>query len=99
MKLNCYLPWVNVNTENNGTVCYGKEKFKEFKTLSMSILKQNIHNEIEDLGCFIPNCRTRKWTICSHVTDKISKITNDTQMELLYMFSADTKVLFKNEVT
>ena len=36
-KLNCTLPWVHANSQEHTALCNGKEKFQEFKNLSMSI--------------------------------------------------------------
>ena len=38
-KLGCILPW---STNTNKTTCDGKDKFQEFKNLSMSIFKPEI---------------------------------------------------------
>ena len=43
--------------------CKGKEKFKEFKSIVMSILKPEETKELMNKGCFIPNCMQRSWKI------------------------------------
>ena len=71
----------------------------------MSIFASDIHKEIEDYGCFIPNCIKRKWPINSDVERNLNSTTllpdaeeSQIQMKLMYMFSAKTNVLFRNEV-
>ena len=61
-KLGCILPW---STNANKTTCDGKDKFQEFKNLSMSILKPEIKKELKNAGCFVPNCHKRTWDIKS----------------------------------
>ena len=64
-KLGCLLPWSMKEGQNdpNGNVCTGKDKFWEFKNLSMNILStEEAKNLIRD-GCFIPNCLLQSWDI------------------------------------
>ena len=102
MKLGCSLPWVITTSNISNSVCKGEDKFKEFKNMSMSIFEPDIHEEIEDFGCFIPNCIKRIWTINSDVEENLNATRllpeSQKQMQLRYMFSAKTKVLFRNEV-
>ena len=43
-KLGCTLPWV----EDKGAKCTGKDKFVEFKNLSMRVRKSDIKKEVPD---------------------------------------------------
>ena len=64
-KLGCMLPWAldNNKTNDNSNQCIGKEKFKEFRNISMKILKPEENKELINDGCFIPNCMQRSWKI------------------------------------
>ena len=64
-KLGCRLPWAVKNNTRNDVMnpCKGKEKFKEFKSIVMNILKPEETKELKDKGCFIPNCMQRSWKI------------------------------------
>ena len=64
-KLGCMLPWVLNNSIRNASMnlCKGKEKFKEFKNLSMNILKPEQSKELINEGCFMPNCIQRSWEV------------------------------------
>ena len=64
-KLGCRLPWAVKNNTRNDVMnpCKGKEKFKEFKSLVMNILKPEETKELINKGCFIPNCMQRSWKI------------------------------------
>ena len=62
-KLGCILPW---STDGNkSSTCDGKDKFQEFKKLSLSILEPQIKKELKRAGCFVPNCHKRKWDVKS----------------------------------
>ena len=63
-KLGCILPWTQENTNQNLNICTGKEKFREYKNLSMSILHTEIQNDLKNDECFIvPNCEKRSWDV------------------------------------
>ena len=64
-KLGCILPWALKNNTRNDTLnlCQGKEKFKEFRSIAMNILKPETREELINEGCFIPNCMQRSWKI------------------------------------
>ena len=62
-RLGCLLPWSIENGKNNHTanVCLGKDKFQEYKNISMNILKPEEQIYLIKDGCFIPNCQQRSW--------------------------------------
>ena len=62
-KLGCLLPWSINNRKSNqtGKACKGKNKFMEFKNISMNILRTEETKELIKEGCFIPNCQQRSW--------------------------------------
>ena len=64
-KLGCRLPWAVKNNTRNDIMnpCKGKEKFKEFKSIVMNILKPEETKELVNKGCFILNCMQRSWKI------------------------------------
>ena len=62
-RLGCLLPWIVKDGQNNlaDNVCTGKEKFKEFKNISMNILRTEETKDLIKDGCFIPNCLEQSW--------------------------------------
>ena len=60
-KMGCKLPWLlKSNTKEDTTnFCKGEEKFKEFRSIAMNILKPNASEELTEEGCFMPNCMQR----------------------------------------
>ena len=62
-RLGCFLPWSSEYVPKNrtGNVCKGKDKFMEYKNISMNILKPVETQELIRDGCFIPNCQQRSW--------------------------------------
>ena len=76
IKLGCLLPWsLNRKIENDSmNLCKGKEKFAEFKSIAMNILKSEAKKELTNKGCFIPNCLQRSWT--NHLDIKSSETKN-----------------------
>ena len=64
-RLGCLLPWSVKDGQNNpsGNVCKGKDKFREYKNISMNILRTEEQKELMKEGCFIPNCQQRSWNI------------------------------------
>ena len=64
-KLGCRLPWAVKNDTRIDIMnpCKGKEKFQEFKSIVMNILKPDETTELINKGCFIPNCMQRSWKI------------------------------------
>ena len=89
-KLGCLLPW---STYTNESICYGKDKFQEFKNLSLSILKPQIKNELKEAGCFVPNCYKRSWDIKS---TKVGPSQNTTEM--MFSIFHNSKLTVKKEV-
>ena len=64
-RLGCLLPWSKKDSQNNhsGNVCKGKDKFRDYKNISMNILRTKEQKELIKEGCFIPNCQQRSWEI------------------------------------
>ena len=92
-KLECSLPWAKKKRQIHPD-CSGKEKFDEFKNLSMSILDEEIKNEIENEGCFIPNCEQRTWEIESK--DLWESEKNETVISFAIFHKS--KLMFRREV-
>ena len=101
-KLNCTLPWVpsnNPNNPQNRQQCQGKEKFTEFRNLSMSIGNPEVIGELEKKGCIIPNCEERTWHIESFQKENISNFNvSEENLILTISFSHSSKVLVRNEI-
>ena len=93
-KLNCTLPWVQANNQDPADLCNGKDKFEEFKNLSMSIGELGATNDLYERECIIPNCKQKSWNIAS--VKKLFYQTNSTFP--LFIFSSKTKVLIRNEI-
>ena len=93
-KLNCTLPWVHANNQDHGDLCNGKDKFKEFKNLSMSIGGFGATNELYKKGCIISNCKLTSWNIKSS-----TKVHNPIDATFpIFIFSHKTKVLLRDEI-
>ena len=90
-KLGCILPWSTNPTE---TICEGKDKFQQFKNLSMSILKPQIKKELNQAGCFVPNCYKRTWDIKS---TNVWPSQNFSRMS--FSIFQNSKLTVKKEVT
>ena len=100
-KLNCTLPWISSNHLENRLQCQGKEKFNEFKNLSMSIGNLEVNRELEKIGCTIPNCEERTWHIESGQKENISNSMPDIfgeNLRLIIIFPHSSKVLVRNEI-
>ena len=97
-KLGCNLPWVlKTNITNDvKNVCKGKEKFEEFKNISMNILKPEESIELINEGCFVPNCMQRSWKIKKDQRRK--KIIDGKVTTGFQYFAEQIKVLVRNEV-
>ena len=93
-KLGCMLPWSLNNTLENDsmTICKGKEKFSQYKNITMNILKPEESNELINEGCFIPNCVQRSWKIKKE-SIKVQEITG-----FYYEWFEPSKVLVREEV-
>ena len=97
-KLGCILPWVlkkNINVDSMN-LCEGKAKFKEFKNISMNILKPEETKELINEGCFVPNCMQRSWTLKEN--QRREKIVNDKVTTGFQYFAEEIKVLVRKEV-
>ena len=101
-KLSCILPWVPSNNPQNRQKCQGKEKFTEFRNISMSIGNPEVIGELEKKGCIIPNCVERTWHIQSGQKENISYSMPDKNsgqnLLLTIDFPHSSKVLVRNEI-
>ena len=97
-KLNCTLPWTHEDNQANTDLCHGRDKFKEFRNLSMSIGDFQAKNEIYKSGCIIPNCKQTTWNIKS--SKKLDPLDswNPNYTYPQFTFSHETKVLLRNEI-
>ena len=93
-KLNCALPWVQADNQEETDLCNGKDKFEEFKNLSMAIGGLGATNELYEKGCIISNCKLTSWNIKSSA--KIDNPKDATHPA--FIFSHKTKVLLRNEI-
>ena len=93
-KLNCTLPWVQAYNREHTRLCNGKDKFEEFRNLSMSIVEFGATNELYERGCLISNCKQKSWNIASVKT--LENFKNFTYPA--FMFYSKTKVLHRNEI-
>ena len=93
-QLGCILPWtLNKNIkEDIMNLCKGKEKFKDFKNISMNILKPKVIKELIMEDCFIPNCMQRTWKIRNNWKKETSK------NGFMFNLPQHTKVLVREEV-
>ena len=93
-KLNCTLPWIQADNQDPANLCNGRDKFQEFKNLSMSIAGLEPTNELHKRGCIIPNCKQKAWNVAS-----VKKLKNPKNVTYPYfVFSHKTKVLHRNEI-
>ena len=98
-KLNCTLPWIPSNNPQNRQQCQGKEKFAEFRNLSMSIGNPEVIRELETKGCIIPNCQERTWDIESFQKENTSNFNvSEENLMLTISFPHSSKVLVRNEI-
>ena len=98
-KLGCMLPWVLNNNIRNASMnlCKGKEKFKEFRNLSMNILKSDQSKELINEGCFMPNCIQRSWEVKK--SNYLEKIKNgNLGIGFKYEIFQPAKVLVRKEM-
>ena len=93
-KLGCLLPWSQQRIQENVTsnICRGREKFIEFRNLSMKILKPEEYKELVKEGCFTPNCCKRTWNV--KFKDEFSDGIFGTGVEI----SQNTEILVRKEV-
>ena len=102
-KLGCVLPWALFHGVNNQSmnICKGKEKYWEFRNISMNILKSEENKELNEEGCFIPDCQQRSWSIRFKENYDIMTETplgNSTAAGFMYDMPRDTKTLVRKEV-
>ena len=101
-KLNCTLPWIPSNSPNfpqNRQQCQGKEKFTEFRNLSMSIGNPEVIEKLKKKGCIIPNCEERTWHIESFQKENLTNFNiSEENLMLTISFSHSSKVLVRNEI-
>ena len=93
-KLNCTLPWARSHNQEHTGLCDGKNKFEEYRNLSMSIGEIKATNDLKSMGCLISNCQQKSWTI--ETSKKLKNPYNSTYP--LFIFSHKTKVLLRNEI-
>lgn len=93
-RLGCLLPWSIQNNQSNHTanVCKGKDKFEEFKNISMKILRTEETKELIKEGCFIPNCQQQSWEI------KNGLVTGYSESGFEFLMPQKPKVLARREV-
>ena len=93
-RLGCLLPWSIKNRKNNhtGNVCLGKDKFWEYKNISMNILKPEEQNDLIKDGCFIPNCQQRSWEMKKEI------LTSYEESGFEFIMPLKSKVLVRREV-
>ena len=98
-KLGCVLPWVSKDIMSNDSlnVCMGKETFKEFRNISMNILKSEANRELMNEGCFMPNCKQKSWEIKNSKNMERRK-NNKLLTGFQYHLPRHTKVLVRKEV-
>ena len=87
--LGCRLPW----RKGISKACTGKEKFSQFRNLSMSFHTPEIEMEIVKRECFIPNCKVRRWGFLDKMLTANPNNPNTTTT-ILYFLSGKTKVHF-----
>ena len=100
-KLGCVLPWTLIHDQNNMNVCKGKDKFREFKNISMNILNPEENEELNEEGCFIPDCRQRSWSIRFREIFETKVVRNENESNtsgFMYDLPQDTKTLVRKEV-
>ena len=102
-KLGCVLPWTLIHGENNNNmnICKGKDKYWEFKNISMNILEPEENEELKEEGCFVPDCQQRSWSIRFKEKFDMKKVTNDKEnyaSGFMYDMPQETKTLVRKEV-
>ena len=98
-KLGCVLPWVSQDIMRNDSLnlCKGKEKFEEFRNISMNILKSESNRELMNEGCFMHNCEQKSWEIKN--SKDMERRKNDKLITgFQYHLPRHTKVLVRKEV-
>ena len=93
-RLGCLLPWSIKDNQKNPSdnVCMGKDKFKEYKNISMNIPRREETKDLIKEGCLIPNCQQRSWDMKK---DKFNDV-GSTSFE--FFIPQKAKVLQRREV-
>ena len=84
--LGCRLPWRNGISK----ACTGKEKFSQFRKLSMSLYTPEI--EMQIVKCFVPNCKVRSWRFADKM--ETESLYNPNTTTITYYLTGNTKVHF-----
>ena len=85
--LGCRLPWRNGFSK----ACTGKEKFSQFRNLTMSLYTPEI--EMQIVKCFVPNCKVRSWRFADKM-ETAPLYNPNTTTTISYTLSGLTKVHF-----
>ena len=93
-RLGCLLPWSIQNRKNNhtGNICLGKDKFWEYKNISMNILKPKEQDDLIKDDCLIPNCHQRSWETKKEI------LTSYEKSGFEFIMPKQPKVLERREV-
>ena len=93
-RLGCLLPWsIKDNQKNHSdNVCKGKDKFKEYKNISMNIPRREETKDLIKEGCLIPNCQQRSWDM------KKEKFNDVGSTSFHFFIPQKAKVLQRREV-
>ena len=94
-KLNCNLPWINRNSENHQKTCASDKDYEEYLNISTSIFQSQVRKEIENKGCFVPNCIQNFWKV---KTSREIVDPNQEKTALLYLMPGKKKILTRKEV-
>ena len=91
-KLGCILPWTISETNNGKNVCQGKDKFQEYRNLTMKMLKPEIIEELRMEKCMMENCEQRLWKV------RFKDEKESPKIGFFYFIPQRTKVLERKEV-
>ena len=102
-NLDCVLPWALVHSQKNQNinVCKGKDKYLEFKNISMNILKPETDEDLNKEGCFIPDCLQRSWSIGFKETHDLKTTRHETSMANAtdgFLYDMPQETLVRKEV-
>jgi hypothetical protein len=93
-RLGCLLPWSikKGQTSQTSNICKSEDKFREFKKISINILRTEETKELVKEGCFIPNCLQQSWDMKKETFKEVTKSGFD------FTISENSKVLVRREV-
>ena len=94
-KLNCNLPWINRNSENPQKTCASDKDYEEYLDISTSIFQSQVRKEIENKGCFVPNCIQNFWKV---KTSREIIVPNQEKTDLLFLMPGKKKIMARKEV-